>query len=222
MSRPTSASWDGLKRIGRYLKGVPRLVQHFKWAEHDVSIEGFADSDWAGDKATMKSTSGGVVMWGPHCIKAWSTSQSTLALSSGEAELYAMTKMAVQMSGMISLASDFNITLHGIIKSDSNAAIGIAHRDGLGGRCTHIKVQYLWIQSKIRSKELGLRKVLGTENPADLMTKPLSSDLFDKYLDMMCFYKCGGRACTSSRLLNSMTPSITSNRRAAGTTISRL
>ena len=82
-------------------------------------------------------------MWSGHCIKAWSTSQSALALSSGEAELHAMTKVAVQLSGVISMATDFGVSLTGVVKSDSSSAIGIAHRDGLGGRCRHIKVQYL-------------------------------------------------------------------------------
>ena len=89
-------------------------------------------------------------MWGSHVLKTWSTSQSTLALSSGEAELYAMTKAATQISGIISLAKDFGITVIGTVRSDSNAAIGITHRTGLGGRCRHIKVQYLWIQERVK------------------------------------------------------------------------
>ena len=101
-----------------------------------------------------------------HCIKAWSTSQSALALSSGEAELYVMTKVAVQLSGVISMAKDFGVSLTGVVKSESSSAIGIAHRDGLGGRCRHIKVQYLWIQSKIKDGDLKLQKVLATNNVA--------------------------------------------------------
>ena len=66
----------------------------------------------------------------------------------------AMTKAATQVTGMISLASDFGVTLEGTVMSDSNAAIGITHRAGLGGRCRHIKVQYLWIQEKVKSGEL--------------------------------------------------------------------
>ena len=50
-----------------------------------------------------------------------------------------------------------------VVKSDSGSAIGIAHRDGLGGRCRHTKVQNLWIQSKIKDGDLKLQRVLGTE-----------------------------------------------------------
>ena len=113
-------------------------------------------------------------------MKAWSTSQSALALSSGEAELYVMTKVAVQLSGVISMAKDFGVSLTGVVKSESSSAIGIAHRDGLGGLCRHLKVQYLWIQSKIRDGDLKLQKVLATNNVADAMTKAVDRWALDK------------------------------------------
>ena len=85
----------------------------------------------------MKSTSGGVIMWRGQCRKAWSTSQSALALSSGEAEVYALTKVAVQLSGVISMAKDNWREL------DRSCEIILQH-------CRHVKVQYLLTQSKIK------------------------------------------------------------------------
>ena len=52
----------------------------------------YTDSDWAGDKETRRSTSGGCLMLGQHVISHWSKSQSNIALSSGEAELNAAVK----------------------------------------------------------------------------------------------------------------------------------
>ena len=219
MASPTHGGWDLLKRIGRYLKAHPRLVQKFKWCEwHDV-VHGYADSDWAGDKSSYKSTSGGAMMWGPHCLKTWATSQSTIALSSGEAELYAMTKMAVQLKGIMSLMADFMIEVKGKVKSDSTAAIGIAHRDGLGGRCRHIRVQYLWIQESVRERALGLEKVDGKVNPADMMTKAVPSEVLQQHLMYMNFENFGGRAAKSSKLLNSLTLKIRRSRAWGGVRI---
>ena len=138
-------------------------------------------------------------MWSGHCIKAWSTSQSALALSSGEAELYAKTKVAVQLSGAISMAKDFGVSLTGVVKSDSSRAIGIAHRDGLGGRCRHIKVLYLWIQSKIKDGDFKLQRVLGTNNVADAMAKAVDRWALDKYMAAMNFILMPGRADKASR-----------------------
>eukprot|EP00974_Lingulodinium_polyedra_P089288 8657352-Lingulodinium_polyedra.AAC.1 len=162
----------------------------------------------------MKSTSGGAIMWGSHCLKAWSTSQSTVALSSGEAELYAMTKMATQISGLISMAEDFGIMMKGVVKSDSSAAIGIAHRDGLGGRCRHIRVQYLWIQSKIKDGGLELVKVPGASNPADAMTKAIPKELLGKYLDVMGYAVKDG--CADGSLMASLRSALTSESRPRG------
>ena len=133
----------------------------------------------------MKSTNGGVIMRSGQCMGAWSTSQSALALSSGKAELYAMTEVAVQLSGVISMAKDFGVSLTTVVKADSSSAIGTAHRDGLGGRCRHIKVQCWWIQSKIEDGDLTLQKVLGTNNVADAMTKAVDRWALDKNITAM-------------------------------------
>ena len=104
----------------------------------------------------MKPTSGGVIMWSGHGIKAWSISQSALALSSGETELYAVTKVAVQLSGAISMAKDFCMSMTGVVKP---------HRDGLGGGCRHIKVQYMRIQPKIKMEIPSCKNVLRRLTP---------------------------------------------------------
>lgn len=102
--------------------------------KRDENIKGYADSDWARDKTSMKSTSGGVVYWGAAPIKTWSTNQTVIALRSGEAELYALSKCAQQCASIASIAADFGIKTKVQINSDSNAAIGIAFRTGLGGK----------------------------------------------------------------------------------------
>ena len=49
------------------------------------------DSDWAGQKESRKSTSSGMELFGPkkHIFDSWGFLQQVIALSSGEAELYA-------------------------------------------------------------------------------------------------------------------------------------
>ena len=70
--------------------------------------------------------------------------------------------------GFRSLTADLGLTLRLRIHSDSSAAIGIYRRRGLG-RVRHIAVGDLWIQEKLRDGELDLVKVLGSENPADVL-----------------------------------------------------
>jgi len=188
-----------LKRIARYLKTVPRLCQLFEWQEMPSRVEAFVDSDWAGCKRTCRSTSGGAMLLGAHCIKGYSSTQATVALSSGEAELYAMTKGAATVLGLISLAMDFGIRLNGLVHCDASAALGIVNRQGLG-KLRHINVRYLWLQEKVRSKELDVLKVAGVDNPADLLTKNLDAETMWKHTSRLGFYAEDGRAASAPRL----------------------
>ena len=70
MSAPTCSGWTGLKRLTRFLCGMPRLVYLYPWQEIDA-IDVYVDTDWAGCARTRKSTSGGCVMLGRHMIKSW-------------------------------------------------------------------------------------------------------------------------------------------------------
>ena len=196
MPKPTKRSWNLLKRIGRYIVGHGRFVQAFKWCSPVEKVTGFGDSDWAGDKVSLKSTSGGAVTLGPHTVKTWSTSQQTLAMSSGEAELYAVTKAAAQALGIMSMLGDFGINPEGEVKSDSTAAIGIVCREGLG-RTRHIKVQYLWLQERVQEKDLKIVKVGTSLNIADLMTKHLKKEDRERLMKLMNMRIETGRAESS-------------------------
>ncbi len=91
MANPKANSWENIKRVVRYLKGEPRVVYEYNWQNHeDISV--YVDTDWAGCFKTRKSTSGGVIMRGGHVLKHWSSTQQTVALSSGEAEVKGIVK----------------------------------------------------------------------------------------------------------------------------------
>jgi hypothetical protein len=66
----------------------------------------YSGSDWAGCKVSRKSTSGGVVVLNGSLLKAWSSTQATIATSSGEAEKNALVKAAY---GFQSIAKDVAI-----------------------------------------------------------------------------------------------------------------
>ena len=148
---PTTCNWLLMQRLGRYLKGSPRLVQMFRWQDAVRALQTYTDSDWAGDKITRKSTSGGIAFLGTHSIKSWSSNQIVIALSSAEAELYASFKGASQTLGFKSMGADFGDELDACLWSDASAAIAISQRSGLG-KLRHIQTQYLWLQERVSAK----------------------------------------------------------------------
>ena len=59
MSNPTNKNLQELKRLGRYLKGKPRVVIKYDLQDPTLLITSNSDSDWAGDEKSRTSTSGG-------------------------------------------------------------------------------------------------------------------------------------------------------------------
>ena len=111
---------------------------------------------------------------GFHILKTLSSTQPTVSLSSGEAEFYGVVKASGLALGQQSLLRDLGIELPVRVWTDSSAAMGICARQGLG-KLRHIATHTLWVQEKVRSRAIELRKVRGEVNPADVFTKHLTS-----------------------------------------------
>eukprot|EP00973_Karenia_brevis_P013089 1775879-Karenia_brevis.AAC.1 len=58
------------------------------------------------------------------------------------------------------------------MESDATAAIGIAKRQGLG-RVRHLAVADLWIQQRVRRRDISISKTPGVDNCSDMLTKGL-------------------------------------------------
>ena len=193
MSSPTELAMTALKRLGRYLAGKPRMVFKYGFQSAD-SIDWYSDTDWAGCPKTRKSTSGGVILLGEHILKTYSSTQPTISLSSGEAEFYGVVRATGAALGQQSLFADLGTPLGVRVWTDSSAAIGICSRQGLG-KLRHIDTQTLWVQEKVRTKQIILKKVHGEVNPADLLTKFLSSkDKIEQLVKLFGLEFMSGRA----------------------------
>ncbi len=193
MSAPRKSHWGMLNKIGRYLKGKPRLVMQFPWQVQQSIITTFTDSDWAGCKRTARSTSGGVVTIGDHVIKSYSKQQKVVALSSAEAELYAMVAASAETLAIQSYARDLGMELQGEVYTDASAALGISQRAGLG-KVRHLRTQGLWVQEARVAGRLSYKKILGTKNPADILTKHVGADLLARHLETLGAEFQDGRA----------------------------
>jgi len=192
---PNRHSHERLKRVCRYLVGKPRLIHKYDWGSGaaDDYLEVYCDTDFAGCKETRRSTSGGVCLFGGSNIKQWSKTQTTIALSSGEAELHGINSGITQGLGLQSIAKDLGFDVKVRVHSDATAALGICRRRGLG-KIRHLDVADLWAQDKVRSGAIELCKILGAENPADIMTKYIEKPLLEKMLLKMNMHVMEGRA----------------------------
>ena len=105
-------------------------------------------------------------------LKNWSRTQKARALSSGEAEYYAMVSGCAEALGFQSLLKDLGYDdIDIVMRTDSTAAMGTSARRGLG-KLRHVELRFLWLQDMVQEGRVKLQKVKGEENIADILTKP--------------------------------------------------
>ena len=132
MSSPCRETERWVRRIAKYVQKYSRCVIHYRWEARPRVLSVYTDSDWAGCRRTRRSTSGGVVMLGSHVIKHWSKTQNCVALSSAEAELYAIIKASTECLGMKHIMQELGADVKLEVLTDSAAAKGAIQRSGTG------------------------------------------------------------------------------------------
>ena len=194
MARPHRGAWRQLKKTVRYLLGRSAVVWRYMWQDEATFMTVKTDSDWGGSRGDRRSTSGGTIMLGDHCLKTWSSTQGAIALSSAEAEFYAMVDGVLKAKWLTTVSREMGFrTVCGriVLGTDSAAAKSFVSRRGLG-KMRHIEVRDLWLQKEVLKGAVEVIKIPGDDNPADLMTKFLSAEVVEKRLNSMGLMKvCG-------------------------------
>lgn len=63
-----------------------------------------------------------------------------------------------------------------VLHSDSQSAIHLAKNSAFHSRTKHINVRYHFIRTLLEDEILTLRKILGSKNPSDMLTKVVTID----------------------------------------------
>ena len=108
-----------------------------------------------------------------HLLKTWATTQTVVALSSGEAEHYEVKGMCEALS-VKGIAKDMGLDFCITLPNGSSAAKGIATRKGLE-KVKHLETRTLRVQDKIDEGIVVVKKIGGNRNVADILTKYVSS-----------------------------------------------
>ena len=136
---------------------------------------------------------------GDHLVKSWSSTQTVIALSTGEAELCALNKTGAQSLGLQSLLEDMGITLSVRLHTDATTGRAIATRKGLG-KVRHIAVNELWLQEKVHDEAVSILKIKNKFNLADILTTYLSKDEIEQIIDFLQHQHKEGRSEVAPQL----------------------
>nr|GEZ04430.1 retrovirus-related Pol polyprotein from transposon TNT 1-94 [Tanacetum cinerariifolium] len=149
-------------------------------------VEGYCDSDYAGDLDKRRSMTGYVFTMAKALISWKSTLQSTTALSTTEAEYMAMTeavKEAIWLQGLLGelgIKQKF-VTMH----SDRQSAIHLAKNQVYHARAKHIDVRYHFIREILKEGGVKIQKIHTFKNPADMLTKVVAGIKLTYCLDLI-------------------------------------
>ena len=179
-SNPSERHKTAVKRIFRYLRGTTNLRLTFKGDL--VYLTGYTDADWAGDRDTRRSTSGYVFNIGSGAISWSSNRQSTVALSTCEAEYIGQTQAAKEAIWLKTLLDQLNpedsSPVATIIYGDNQGAIALAKNPQFHARTKHIDIQHHFIRQKVDEGKIELQYVPTAKQVADGLTKALCKDKF--------------------------------------------
>ena len=114
-------------------------------------------------------------------------------MSSAEVEHISLVKGTAELLGIRSMMKDWGRESCGVVYADSSAALAVAKRKG-AGKLRHINVSSLWIKERRDREDLEMIKVLGTENPVDLMTNYLTRVAADRCMGYLSQERVAGRA----------------------------
>ena len=190
LTSPTEDHQAKVKMLLRYLAGSkacvltlrPRVKLRPEMSSLDVVA--YVDSDWAGCVQTRKSTSGVSVFFNGCLIASQSRTQQTIATSSGEAELYSIGLGTSECLFVKSLLIEMNITSRVNIRvfTDSSAGKSMSTRFGASKKTRHVELRFLFMQELVQQGILQVKKVAGTSNPADVLTKYVSREVLQRHL----------------------------------------
>jgi hypothetical protein len=172
--------FDAVKRVYRYLKGSQSLGL-FAANNGSLNIVTYVDANWAPKSDNRRSTSGLLQLIDSLPTAFSSKEQKSIALSTCEAELFAISQ-AVRLIGYqrallmeLKLISDAYCF---IIYSDSRSAIDLIANTTAQIPAKHIDIRLKHIREQVSRGVVQVIHVPSADNLADICTKPLPIDAF--------------------------------------------
>jgi hypothetical protein len=194
-SKPTRTHMLAAKHVLRYLGGTRLLALSLGTSSVAVpeSLRGYmqsmgcSDADWASDALDRKSISGYSFYFQGSLVSWSAVKQKSIALSSTEAEYYAMAhafKEALWLRVFLG-ALKLPVPRPFPILSDNQAACALSHSPAISARSKHIDIRHHFIRAHVQDGSFTTVWIPTVDMPADIFTKPLNSILFSRHREVL-------------------------------------
>jgi len=184
ISCPGKAHMQAVKQIFRYLRGTNQYRLEYQSDDKEASgIQVFVDSDWAGDRVDRKSISGFMVMFEEGTVSWGSKKQTSVALSTVEAEFIAAS-MAVKETlwhqGFFQ-SLDMCASQGTPLLIDNQGALDLIKSSQINDRTKHIDTRFRHICNREEAGDIVGEHVATEDQLADVMTKSLGMEKFSGF-----------------------------------------
>ncbi|KAH9687883.1 Integrase catalytic domain-containing protein [Citrus sinensis] len=186
MATPGNEHWKAVKWIMRYLSGT--LSCGLVYGKNKGSCEGllgFVDSDYAGDLDRRRSLTGYMFLFNG-CLVNWkATLQYVVALSTTEAEYTAATEAVKEALWLQGLMRELGVKKKTVtVYCDSSSALHLCRNPAHHERTKHIDIKFHFIRNEVSKGAVKMSKVHTYENPADMLTKVVTTAKFKVCLSL--------------------------------------
>jgi hypothetical protein len=140
---------------------------------------GYSDSDYAGCKVDRKSTSGTCQFLGRSLVSWSSKKQTSIALSTAEAEYVAAGQCCAQLLWMRQTLRDFGYNLSKVpLLCDNESAIRMADNPVEHSRTKYIDIRHHFLRDHQQKGDIEVYHISTENQLADIFTKPLDEKIF--------------------------------------------
>ncbi|CAL2277744.1 unnamed protein product [Prunus armeniaca] len=180
MHGPTRKHMGTAKRVLRYIQGT---------FDYDIAYEkgkkarliGYCDSNWSGSEDDLRSTSGCAFNLGSGVFSWASVKQSSVALSTAEAEYVSAaeaTAQAIWLRFVLSYFGEEQVGATTILR-DNTSAISITKNPVHHHTTRHINIRFHFIRDALQNGEIDFLYCKIEEQTANIFTKALARDQFE-------------------------------------------
>lgn len=187
--QPTEKHMVAITHMIKYLYNTQSFKITFR-RQHPTSFKllAYSDADWATDKTKRRSQTGGIIFLGGSPIVWVSSQQTTVALSSTEAEINALREVTKQVLWTRNVMKEIGLTKQKFVPilEDNTSAIQLVHNPAVNNVNRHTDISHKFItENIIEFKTISVEYVPSQENIADLFTKLVKEPLGTKLIHQL-------------------------------------
>ena len=180
--KPQKLHWKAVEHFVGYLKKEKDNIKLTYRRPLELKFMAVADSNYATDKQTRRSVSGGIYTIGGTIIGWTSKAQGHTTLSSSEAEYAALSSAGQEMRFITNILDKIEgAKKPGVILGDNEGALALVKNRQVGARTKHIDTRHHFLRDLWEDGTLRVAYIPSEDNEADICTKNINAKLHFKH-----------------------------------------